>query len=163
MRHSLFFIFLLSMLPAFYVQAAPAQRAFSDWQVTCNNQNFCIARNTNEHKGLVMTLSRSAGAKTDAVLRIEFGGLATPPASEPAIAPRLLLDGEPLRLDPRHWQISPWRLMTDDTPTIAAALSTIQEKQTIALADGKQVISLDGLLRLPLVIDGVFQLTEPDT
>jgi hypothetical protein len=153
MRHSLFFIFLLSMLPAFYVQAAPAQRAFSDWQVTCNNQNFCIARNTNEHKGLVMTLSRSAGAKTDAVLRIEFGGLATPPASEPAIAPRLLLDGEPLRLDPRHWQISPWRLMTDDTPTIAAALSTIQEKQTIALADGKQVISLDGLKAALLFID----------
>ena len=52
------------------VWAAPAQRAFSDWQVTCNNQNFCVARNTGDHNGLVMTLSRSAGAHTDAVLRI---------------------------------------------------------------------------------------------
>ncbi|VFS17004.1 protein [Escherichia coli] len=57
------------------VWAAPAQRAFSDWQVTCNNQNFCVARNTGDHNGLVMTLSRSAGAHTDAVLRIERGGL----------------------------------------------------------------------------------------
>lgn len=80
------------------VWAAPAQRAFSDWQVTCNNQNFCVARNTGDHNGLVMTLSRSAGAHTDAVLRIERGGLKSPDASEGEIAPRLLLDGEPLAL-----------------------------------------------------------------
>jgi hypothetical protein len=60
------------------VRAAPAQQAFSDWQVTCNNQNFCVARNTGEHRGLVMTLSRSAGAKTDATLRIDLGGLDDP-------------------------------------------------------------------------------------
>ncbi|ENA67620.1 hypothetical protein EC180200_2606 [Escherichia coli 180200] len=30
-----------------------------------------MARNTGDHNGLVMTLSRSAGAHTDAVLRIE--------------------------------------------------------------------------------------------
>ncbi len=46
---------------------------FSDWQVTCKNQKFA-ARNTGEHHGLVMTLSRSAGARTDAVLRIDRGG-----------------------------------------------------------------------------------------
>jgi hypothetical protein len=57
------------------VWAAPAQQSFSDWQVTCNNQNFCVARNTGEHHGLVMTLSRSAGAKTDATLRIDLEGL----------------------------------------------------------------------------------------
>lgn len=153
MRHSYLFIFMLTMLPALFVQAAPAQRAFSDWQVTCNNQNFCIARNINEHKGLVMTLSRSAGAKTDAVLRIELGGLATPSAGEPAIAPRLLLDGEPLALDTRHWQLSPWRLSTDDTATINAFLATIQEKHMIALNRGKQEISLDGLKATLLFID----------
>jgi hypothetical protein len=63
------------------------QQAFSDWQVTCNNQNFCLARNTGEHRGLVMTLTRSAGAKTDATLRIDLGGLDTPSVKEPEIAP----------------------------------------------------------------------------
>lgn len=80
------------MLPAPRVWAAPAQQSFSDWQVTCNNQNFA-RRNTGEHRGLVMTLSRSAGAKTDASLRIDLGGLSDPSVKEPAIAPRLLLDG----------------------------------------------------------------------
>ena len=102
------------------VWAAPAQRAFSDWQVTCNNQNFCVARNTGDHNGLVMTLSRSAGAHTDAVLRIERGGLKSPDASEGEIAPRLLLDGEPLALSGDKWRISPWLLVTDDTATITA-------------------------------------------
>lgn len=153
MRHSLIFIVLLSMLPAFIAQAAPAQRAFSDWQVTCNNQNFCIARNVNEHNGLVMTLSRSAGAKTDAVLRIELGGLANVSSAEPAIAPRLRLDGESLKLGPQHWQISPWRLVTDDTATIAATLAAIQDKDEIILAGGKQIISLDGLKAALLFID----------
>ncbi|VTP73855.1 Protein of uncharacterised function (DUF1176) [Leclercia adecarboxylata] len=118
MRHSLFLIFMLSVLPATLVQAAPAQQLFTDWQVTCNNQNFCIARNTGEHNGLVMTLSRSAGAKTDAVLRIDLGGLATIDPKAPAIAPRLLLDGEPLQLAPPHWQVTPWRLITDHAPPL---------------------------------------------
>lgn len=54
-----------------------------------------------------MTLSRSAGAHTDAVLRIERGGLKSPDASEGEIAPRLLLDGEPLALSGDKWRISP--------------------------------------------------------
>lgn len=37
-----------------------------------------------------MTLSRSAGAHTDAVLRIELGGLETSTVKESDIAPRLL-------------------------------------------------------------------------
>jgi invasion protein IalB len=78
MRYSVFLFSLFCVLLAPQVRAAPAQQAFSDWQVTCNNQNFCVARNTGEHRGLVMTLSRSAGAKTDATLRIDLGGLDTP-------------------------------------------------------------------------------------
>lgn len=107
MRHCLLLVFMLSVLPATLARAAPAQRSFIDWQVTCNNQNFCIARNTGEHHGLVMTLSRSAGAKTDALLRIDLGGLATPDPKQPAIAPRLLLDGEPLQLGPRTGKSPP--------------------------------------------------------
>ena len=153
MRHSLFLIFMLSVLPAALVQAAPAQQLFTDWQVTCNNQNFCIARNTGEHNGLVMTLSRSAGAKTDAVLRIDLGGLATIDPKAPAIAPRLLLDGEPLHLAPPHWQVTPWRLTTDHAATITALLTTLQQKKAITLANGKQVISLDGLKEALQFID----------
>ena len=74
-----------------------------------------------------MTLSRSAGAHTDAVLRIERGGLKSPDASEGEIAPRMLLDGEPLALSGDKWRISPWLLVTDDTATITAFLQLIQE------------------------------------
>ncbi|STL29381.1 protein [Escherichia coli] len=94
-----------------------------------------------------MTLSRSAGAHTDAVLRIERGGLKSPDASEGEIAPRLLLDGEPLALSGDKWRISPWLLVTDDTATITEFLQMIQEGKAITLRDGNQTISLSGLKR----------------
>jgi hypothetical protein len=153
MRHCVLLTLLLSVLAAFAVQAAPAQQSFSDWQVTCNNQNFCVARNTAEQGGLVMTLSRSAGAKTDANLRIELGGLTHSATTEPPIAPRLRLDDTPLTLKAPHWRVAPWRLETDDTATINAFLTTIQEGQTLALSGGVQRASLDGLKAAMLFID----------
>lgn len=153
MRHSILLFLLLSILPLPLVWAAPAQQSFSDWQVTCNNQNFCVARNTGEHQGLVMTLSRSAGAKTDANLRIDLGGLETSPVKEALIAPRLLLDGAPLSLDAQRWKLSPWHLVTDDTATIAAFLKTIQEGEALTLKGGKQIVSLAGLKAALLFID----------
>jgi hypothetical protein len=36
---------MFALLVANAAFAAPAQKQFSDWQVTCNNQNFCSARN----------------------------------------------------------------------------------------------------------------------
>lgn len=153
MRYCVFLIFFICVLPAPRVWAAPAQQSFSDWQVTCNNQNFCVARNTGEHRGLVMTLSRSAGAKTDASLRIDLGGLSAPPVKEPDIAPRLLLDNVPLKLTSQHWQLTPWHLKTDDTGTITTFLKTIQEGQALTLRGGKQTISLAGLKAALLFID----------
>lgn len=153
MRYCVFILFLFCVLPAPLVWAAPAQQSFSDWQVTCNNQNFCVARNTGEHRGLVMTLSRSAGAKTDATLRIDLGGLSDPAVKEPDIAPRLLLDDVPLKLSPQHWQLTPWHLKTDDAATITAFLKNIQEGHALTLQGGKQVISLDGLKAALLFID----------
>ncbi|MET6678745.1 DUF1176 domain-containing protein [Citrobacter amalonaticus] len=152
MRYRVIFLFLLGLIPARLLWAAPAQQAFSDWQVTCNNQNFCVARNTGEHGGLVMTLSRSAGAHTDAVLRLDLGGL-TALANEADIAPRLLLDGKPLALNPEHWRTTSWHLMTDDTATIAEFLLTIQDGKTITLQKGNQIISLAGLKAALLFID----------
>ncbi|KYH17270.1 MULTISPECIES: DUF1176 domain-containing protein [Enterobacter cloacae complex] len=153
MRYCVFLLFFICVLPAPRVWAAPAQQSFSDWQVTCNNQNFCVARNTGEHRGLVMTLSRSAGAKTDASLRIDLGGLSAPPVKEPDIAPRLLLDNVPLKLTSQHWQLTPWHLKTDDTGTITTFLKTIQEGQALTLRGGKQTISLAGLKAALLFID----------
>ncbi|XHA15487.1 DUF1176 domain-containing protein [Citrobacter farmeri] len=152
MRYRVIFLFLLGLIPARLLWAAPAQQAFSDWQVTCNNQNFCVARNTGEHGGLVMTLSRSAGAHTDAVLRLDLGGL-TAPSNEAEIAPRLLLDGKPLVLSPEHWRITSWHLMTDDTTTIAEFLATIQDGKAVTLQKGNQIISLAGLKAALLFID----------
>lgn len=152
MRYRVIFLFLLGLIPARLLWAAPAQQAFSDWQVTCNNQNFCVARNTGEHGGLVMTLSRSAGAHTDAVLRLDLGGL-NAPANDADIAPHLLLDGKPLTLGPEHWRMTPWHLMTDDTVTIADFLATIQDGKAITLQKGNQTISLAGLKAALLFID----------
>ncbi|ANA22007.1 DUF1176 domain-containing protein [Salmonella enterica] len=153
MRYRVIFFCLPVLLSAQLLWAAPAQRTFSDWQVTCNNQNFCVARNTGEHHGLVMTLSRSAGARTDAVLRIDRGGLVPPDAKEAAIAPRLLLDGKPLSFNSPHWRVSPWHLMTGDPATIAAFLQTIQDAQAITLKNGVQTLSLVGLKAALLFID----------
>ncbi|MGX6476862.1 uracil phosphoribosyltransferase [Klebsiella grimontii] len=62
MLHRVILFLLFGLLPTSLVRAAPAQQLFNDWQVTCNNQNFCVARNVGLHHGLVMTLTRSAGA-----------------------------------------------------------------------------------------------------
>lgn len=153
MRLSVLLILFLSVLPVPLVWAAPAQQSFADWQVTCNNQNFCVARNTGEHGGLVMTLSRSAGAKTDASLRIELGGLSRASGKEAPIAQRLLLDNARLTLNTPRWQISPLRLMTDDAVTVTQFLKTIQEGEALTLNGGKQTISLSGLKAALLFID----------
>lgn len=152
MRYRVLLLIALSLLSG-GAWAAPAQQNFSDWQVTCNNQNFCTARNTGEHHGLVMTLGRSAGAKTDASLRIDLGGLTDSPAKAPPLASGLMLDNEPLTFDAHRWKLSPWHLMTDDAATVSSFLRTIQEGQAIALRGGQQIISLSGLKAALLFID----------
>lgn len=153
MRYRVLLALILGLFPTTFLWAAPVQRSFSDWQVTCNNQNFCVARNTGAHFGLVMTLGRSAGAHTDAALRIDLGGREPPSAKEPPLAPRLKLDNTSLTLAADRWQITPWHLMTDHAATITAFLQTIQDAQTISLRDGKGTISLVGLKAALLFID----------
>ncbi|VTN10749.1 Protein of uncharacterised function (DUF1176) [Raoultella terrigena] len=139
--------------PASLAWAAPVQQTFSDWLVTCNNQNFCVTRNVGLHYGLVMTLSRSAGAATDASLRIELGGVGNPVAALAPIGPRLLLDGKPLALVDKRWQVADKLLKTGDSATIDAFLQQVQEGQVISLVDGLQTISLQGLKAALLFID----------
>ncbi len=121
------------------------QQRFNDWLVTCNNQNFCVTRNVGLHHGLVMTLSRSAGAVTDASLRIELGGTGNPVATLAPIAPRLLLDGKPLSLTDKRWHIEDKLIKTADSVTIDAFLQQVQEGKALSLANGLQTISLRGL------------------
>lgn len=149
----LLFFFCIGWLPTSVTWAAPAQQLFSDWLVTCNNQNFCVTRNVGLHHGLVMTLSRSAGAHTDAQLRIELGGLVNPVAAVPAIEPRLLLDGKPLKLSGEHWKVQPKILTTGDSVTIDAFLQQVQDADAITLDKGVQVMSLKGLKAALLFID----------
>lgn len=154
MRYRVFlFLICIGLLPASLAWAAPTQQQFSDWQVTCNNQNFCVTRNVGLHYGLVMTLSRSAGAHTDTQLHIALGGLVNPVAAVPPIEPRLLLDGKPLKLNGEHWKVQPKLLSTGDSATIAAFLQQIQDAEAITLAKGVQVMSLQGLKAALLFID----------
>lgn len=51
MLHRVILFLLFGLLPTSLVRAAPAQQLFNDWQVTCNNQNFCVARNVGLHHG----------------------------------------------------------------------------------------------------------------
>ncbi|STV87353.1 Protein of uncharacterised function (DUF1176) [Klebsiella michiganensis] len=118
MLHRVILFLLFGLVPTSLVRAAPAQQLFNDWQVTCNNQNFCVARNVGLHHGLVMTLTRSAGAATSASLRIELGGVGNPVAALAPIAPRLRLDGKPCL-----WAINIGRSPTNCLkPTIASPL-----------------------------------------
>ncbi|MCT4701425.1 DUF1176 domain-containing protein [Enterobacteriaceae bacterium H20N1] len=146
-------LFLFCLLLASTAMAAPAQKSFSDWQVTCNNQNFCSARNTGLHQGLVMTLARSAGAHTDVNLRIDLGNLDTAEIKAPPIAPRLLVDGEPLELDKTKWRETPHHLITDDADTIKVLLEKIGDADAITLVKGQGNISLAGLKAALLFID----------
>lgn len=146
-------LFLFSLLLAHTAIAAPAQKSFSDWQVTCNNQNFCTARNTGLHQGLVMTIARSAGAYTDVNLRIDLGDLDTAQTREPPIAPRLQVDGEPLELDKTKWQETPHHLVTDNADAINTLLDEIGNASAITLTNGQGNISLSGLKAALLFID----------
>ena len=153
MLYRVLFFLLFGLLPASWAWAAPVQQLFGDWLVTCNNQNFCVARNVGLHHGLVMTLSRSAGAVTDASLRIELGGIGNPVAALAPIAPRLLLDGKPLALTDKHWLVADKLIKTGDSVTIDAFLQQVQEGQAITLVNGLQSISLQGLKAALLFID----------
>ncbi len=133
-----------SLLFASPLYAAPAQKIFSDWQVTCNNQNFCSARNVGNHQDLVMTVSRSAGAKTDATLRIEAGKPEAAVSKAPPLAPRLLLDGKTLTPAGHKWRDAPRRLFTDDPSTIIDFLDQIKESSVITLKDARAACRLMG-------------------
>ena len=163
MSYRISFLLLLTLLVANAAIAAPAQKQFSDWQVTCNNQNFCSARNTGLHQGLVMTLSRGAGARNDVNLRIDLGNLESADVKVPPVEPRLRLDGEPIVLQQNEWKISPHHLMTNGADAINGLLNAIGNGDKVTLADGAGVISLSGFKAALLFIDSQQKRTGSET
>ncbi len=135
------------------VQAAPVQVRFSDWLVTCNNQRYCQTRNVGQHHGLVLSISRSAGARGDMALRIELGSLYAPSTRLPAIEGRLLLDGAPLEFNKKVWEITPHRLQTTDAFTITTLVRTLANGKNITLQNDQANIVLDGLQTALMFID----------
>lgn len=136
MLHRVILFLLFGLLPTSLLRAAPAQQLFNDWQVTCNNQNFCVARNRRAHHGLVMTLTRSAGRLPAPACALNSAAWAIPVAALAPIAPRLRLDGKPLSLGDKHWQIADKLLETDDSVTIDAFLQQVQAAKAITLENG---------------------------
>lgn len=144
---------LLCVTLADMAQAAPVQVRFSDWLVTCNNQNYCQTRNVGQHHGLVLSLSRSAGARGDMALRIELGSLYAPSTRLPAIEGRLLLDDAPLEFNKKVWEITPHRLQTTDASTITTLVRTLANGKNITLQNDQGNIALDGLQTALMFID----------
>lgn len=132
--------------------ADPVQHSFSDWQVTCNNQNFCQARNINACNGLVMTLGRGPGARNDLEVRIDLGRIDRPITSPDVLSSDLRLDDAPLAL-PGKWQSTPHHLYSDDTATVNTLLAKLQPAGSLSLSGGGQAISLAGLGRALSFID----------
>ena len=91
----------LLLLPFLFVASAhadPLQKTFSDWQVTCNNLNFCVARSMTGENGLVMTLSRHAGENDRPLLRIDYGSRYSGALPGGSLKENLLIDQR--RLNP---------------------------------------------------------------
>ncbi len=78
-----------------------------------------------------MTLSRAAGAVTDASLRIELGGIGNPVAALAPIALVFCLMVKPLALTDKHWLVADKLIKTGDSVTIDAFLQQVQEGQAI--------------------------------
>lgn len=149
----------LILLPALYVaspHAEPLQKKYSDWQLTCNNLNFCVARNTPGDNGLVMSISRHAGSDDRPLLRIDYGDRYTGELSGAAIKDNLLLDQQRLKLDLKHWTVEPHHLSTNHAISMDEFLAQIMDADTIQLLyRAGATISLHGMKAALLQMDAL--------
>lgn len=147
-------LFLLLFSACLY--AGPLQKTFSDWQVTCNNQNYCVARNFPGDNSLVMTISRHAGSDDRSQLRIDYGNRYTGELKGAPLKDNLLLDGQRLKLDLKHWEVKPHHLTTSHAISIDEFLMQVMEANNIQLLyRPAAVISLEGMKAALLLMDDV--------
>ncbi|QKJ88146.1 DUF1176 domain-containing protein [Paramixta manurensis] len=147
-------LFLLPFLLVASVHAAPLQKTFSDWQITCNNLNFCVARNIPGDNGLVMSLSRHAGGNDRPLLRIDYGNRYTGELAGGPLKDNLLLDQQRLKPDLKHWSVEPHHLATAHMISIDEFLAQVLDADNIQLTYRPQAtISLHGLKAALLLMD----------
>ncbi len=147
-------LLLLPFLLAARGYASPLQKTFFDWQVTCNNLNFCVARNVPGDNGLVMTISRHAGANARPLLRIDYGNRYTGELKGGPLKENLLLDQQRLKPDLKHWNVEHHHWATTNVISIDEFLAQALEADSIQLTWRPQsAIALHGLKDVLLLMD----------
>ncbi|MFG1174349.1 DUF1176 domain-containing protein [Erwiniaceae bacterium CAU 1747] len=149
----------LSLAPLIFttvLYAQPLQKTFGSWQITCNNLNRCEARSFPSSDGLAMTIVRQAGQDDDPLLRIDYGSGYSGELSGGALQDNLLLDGQRLRLDLKHWHTTPHHLISDHRISVNEFLAQIIDADRLQLLyRDDAVIPLKGLKAALLLMDSV--------
>lgn len=149
-------LWLLSLSYAASLQAQPLQKTFSDWQITCNNLNSCEVRSITGNNGLAMTLQREAGSDAPAQLRIDYGNRYSGKLPGGDVKDNLLLDGQRLKLDLKHWEVEPHHLLTTHSISIDEFLAQVMDANSIQLLyRAGATIGLSGLKAALLLMDEV--------
>lgn len=149
-------LLLLSLLWGTALYAQPLQKTFSNWQVTCNNLNSCEARSFPSNDGLTVTVTRDAGEEDSPALRIDYGSRTSGDRRDGALQDNLLLDGQRLKLDLKHWQVTPDHLMTGHAVYINEFLAQVRDADSLALLyRPTAAVSLRGLKAALLLMDDV--------
>lgn len=149
-------LLLLPFLLIASLRAEPLQKTFSDWQITCNNLNFCQARSFPGDNGLAMTISRYAGGNDRPLLRIDYGSNFSGELKGGKLQDNLLLDQQRLRLDLKHWSVEPHHLATSHAISIDEFLAQVMDADAIQLTYRPQAqISLHGMKAALLLMDDI--------
>ncbi|MBU9847989.1 DUF1176 domain-containing protein [Rahnella ecdela] len=151
---------LLAAMLAFSTQAEPLQAVYSDWQVSCDNLNHCVARNSQDGQELVMKISREAGPEGKSSVSIDYQRNSDEQSADAPIASRLQTNGKTLSFNHREWDVSKKHLSTNNRLVVNDFIAAIREGSAISLAgkaDPAQpvhpVISLKGIKAALLAID----------
>jgi len=149
-------LLLVSLFWGTVLHAQPLQKTFSNWQVTCNNLNSCEARSFPGNDGLTVTVSRDAGEDDRPALRIDYGSHISGDRGGGALRDNLLLDGQRLTLDLKHWQVAPHHLMTGHAVSINEFLAQVRDADSLTLLYRPDAaVSLRGLKAALLLMDDV--------
>jgi len=151
---------LLGTLLAFSTQAEPLQAIYSDWQVSCDNLNHCVARNSQDGQELVMKISREAGPEGKSSVSIDYQRNSDEQSADAPVAGRLQMNGKTLSFNHREWDVSKKHLSTNNRLVVNDFIAAIREGSAISLAGKadpaqpvKPEISLKGIKAALLAID----------
>jgi len=151
---------LLATILAFSVQAEPLQAIYNDWQVSCDNLNHCVARNSQDGQELVMKITREAGPEGKSSVSIDYQRNSDEQTADVPVANHLQMNGKTLSFNHREWDVSTKHLSTTNRLVVNDFIATVREGSSIQLAvkaDPAQpvrpVISLKGIKAALLAID----------